>query len=109
VFAPLPGHGRWHHVLLADGNIGIGGDPAALLRRCGELLARGGRVHVELAAPGVRSWAGRAALSGGGRTAPLRWAVVAADDLTGYAEAAALRTLTTWTEAGRWFTTLTPS
>ena len=27
LFAPLPGEGRWHHVLLADGNIGIGGDP----------------------------------------------------------------------------------
>ncbi|MGH3899265.1 MAG: methionine biosynthesis protein MetW [Pseudonocardiaceae bacterium] len=33
VFAPLPGERRWHHVLLADGNIGIGGDPARLLRR----------------------------------------------------------------------------
>ena len=30
-------------VLLADGNIGIGGDPAALLRRVSELLAPQGR------------------------------------------------------------------
>ena len=35
--------GRWQHVLLADGNIGIGGDPVALLRRCRDLLAPGGR------------------------------------------------------------------
>ena len=31
VFAQLPGEGRWDTVLLADGNIGIGGDPVALL------------------------------------------------------------------------------
>ena len=29
----VPGEGRWHTALLADGNIGIGGDPVALLRR----------------------------------------------------------------------------
>ena len=29
---PVPAEGRWGTVLLADGNIGIGGDPAALLR-----------------------------------------------------------------------------
>src|SRR5579875_2390298 len=28
VFGHLPGTGRWVNVLLADGNIGIGGDPA---------------------------------------------------------------------------------
>jgi SAM-dependent methyltransferase len=107
VFGPLPGHGRWRHVLLADGNIGIGGDPVALLRRCGELLARDGRLHVEVAAPGTRSWAGNAVLSAGGGTAPLRWAVVAAGDLAAVAETAGFRTSHHWTEAGRWFTTLT--
>src|SRR5204863_7462240 len=34
VFDPLPGHGRWRTIVLADGNIGIGGDPVRLLRRC---------------------------------------------------------------------------
>ena len=33
VFETLPGEGRWDTVLLMDGNIGIGGDPAALLGR----------------------------------------------------------------------------
>ncbi len=32
LFEPLPGEGRWAHVLLADGNIGIGGDPGAPAR-----------------------------------------------------------------------------
>src|SRR5208283_696174 len=36
VFDRVPGTGRWTTVLLADGNIGIGGDPAALLRRVGQ-------------------------------------------------------------------------
>jgi SAM-dependent methyltransferase len=47
VFDPLPGQGRWATVLLADGNIGIGGRPARLLRRCTQLLAPAGRVLIE--------------------------------------------------------------
>ena len=33
VFGPLPGTGRWHTVLLADGNVGLGGDPPRILAR----------------------------------------------------------------------------
>ncbi|MFI0964192.1 class I SAM-dependent methyltransferase [Streptomyces sp. NPDC021080] len=50
VFEPLPGEGRWGTVLLVDGNIGIGGDPAALLRRTAELLAPGGLLIAETVA-----------------------------------------------------------
>src|SRR5262249_39719384 len=52
VFGHLPGAGRWATVLLADGAIGIGGDPAALLRRAGELLMPGGAVLAEASPPG---------------------------------------------------------
>ena len=38
VFDPLPGTGRWQTVLLADGNVGLGGDPWRVLRRAAELL-----------------------------------------------------------------------
>lgn len=38
VFEPLPGEGRWDTALLLDGNVGIGGDPAALLHRMAQLL-----------------------------------------------------------------------
>ncbi len=48
VFDRVPGAGRYRTVLLLDGNLGIGDDPVALLRRCGELLAPGGRVLVEV-------------------------------------------------------------
>src|ERR1700740_42340 len=51
VFDPLPGQGRWATVLLADGNIGIGGLPARLLHRCAPLLAPSGRTLIE-AEPG---------------------------------------------------------
>jgi SAM-dependent methyltransferase len=114
VFGPLPGHGRWRHLLLADGNIGIGGDPGTLLRRCRDLLAADGLVHVELARPGTRSWAGPARLRdeaaapepAGSPGAPFRWAQVAADDVQGIAVSSGLRIRSEWTEADRWFTTL---
>jgi SAM-dependent methyltransferase len=51
VFDPLPGQGRWATVLLADGNIGIGGLPDRLLYRCAQLLAPDGRLLIE-AEPG---------------------------------------------------------
>jgi SAM-dependent methyltransferase len=47
VFDPLPGRGRWPTVLLADGNIGIGGLPVRLLRRCAQMLAPDGRILIE--------------------------------------------------------------
>ena len=105
VFQPLPGAGRWRHVLLADGNIGIGGDPVRLLARCRGLLGPGGRVHAELASPGTASWAGRTAVTGS--DAGLPWAVLSLDDLATPAAAAGLRILDSRRRAGRWFATLT--
>jgi SAM-dependent methyltransferase len=42
VFDRLPAEGRWPHALLIDGNIGISGDPAALLARIKTLLLPAG-------------------------------------------------------------------
>ncbi|GAA2050126.1 class I SAM-dependent methyltransferase [Leifsonia soli] len=47
VFDPLPAEGTWGAVALFDGNVGIGGDPIALLTRGSELLRPGGRMIVE--------------------------------------------------------------
>jgi SAM-dependent methyltransferase len=55
VFAPLPAEGNWEQVLLTDGNIGIGGNPAQTLRRAADLLANGGIVVVEIDSPATVS------------------------------------------------------
>ncbi|WP_393097111.1 class I SAM-dependent methyltransferase [Streptomyces sp. LN325] len=47
VFESVPGEGRWGTALLIDGNLGIGGDPAALLDRMGQLLSPGGLLIAE--------------------------------------------------------------
>jgi SAM-dependent methyltransferase len=108
VFGPLPGEGRWHRILLADGNVGIGGNPVRLLRRCRRLLTATGRILVELDPPHVPSWSGRVRLAtaGGELSAPFPWAYVGAADLAALAHAAACAVHASWTEAGRWFASL---
>lgn len=53
VFGPVPGTGTWASALLLDGNIGMGGNPLAVLVRVSALLAPRGRILVEAAAPGT--------------------------------------------------------
>jgi len=109
VFEPLPGEGRWRTVLLADGNIGIGGDPRRLLRRCASVLDPGGAVLAELCAPGEPSWSGEIVLRDPWRrSAPFPWASVSADRVVDVAERSGLRVCREWTEAGRWFAELRP-
>ena len=48
IFGPMPGGGQWSRVLLADGNIGIGGQPIRLLQRIRQLLHAEGIVVVEV-------------------------------------------------------------
>jgi SAM-dependent methyltransferase len=103
VFGRLPGEGRWETVLLADGNIGIGGDPVALLRRTRELLSSGGRVVVEVGAPGVGATSAWAVLEAGGvRSRPFRWAVVGADAIAGIAGRCGFRAGRPHPFADRW-------
>lgn len=92
VFATLPGEGHWHHVLLADGNIGIGGDPVRLLRRCAALLRVGGTMLVEAEHPGAGLWRGIARLQlAGGSSGPwFPWAVAELPVLTALAALAGL-------------------
>jgi SAM-dependent methyltransferase len=107
VFAPLPAEGRWEHVLLVDGNIGIGGDPVRLLARAASLAAPDGDVLVECEPPGAHTWRGRLALATGHRiSAAFPWAFLAIADIAAVASVAGLRPTRTWTEAGRWFARL---
>jgi SAM-dependent methyltransferase len=92
VFAPLPAEGCWDHVLLADGNIGIGGDPVALLRRSARLVARGGTVLVETDPDPALWWRGAVRVcTADGSGAALPWACTGADALAAVAPRAGLR------------------
>lgn len=97
-FERLPSEGRWAHVVLADGNIGIGGDPATLLRRCRELLVEDGTVLLEIE-PGAGFWRGSARLVGeserdeaaGGPGTWFPWAVLGSEAVNEVAADAGLR------------------
>ena len=107
VFGYLPGTGRWGTVLLADGNIGIGGDPAALLRRARDLLRPGGAVVAETGPPGSASRRERVRLRAADGPGPwFPWAWIGADHLVALAAAADLRPTESWADSGRWFAVL---
>lgn len=115
LFEPLPGEGRWAHAVLLDGNIGIGGDPVALLRRCRSLLHPRGTVLVELEPPGVGLWRGYAHLvtaSSRGRPrlgSAFRWARLDTLAVPEVAAAGGLAVREVFRGAGRWFAELTVS
>ena len=105
VFDPLPGEGRWPHALLIDGNIGIGGDPAALLARIKALLQpAGGELVVEAAADDIDE---RHRLRVDGRGAALPWARLGTAALRAVAEPLGYTLAATWQSADRHFVALT--
>jgi SAM-dependent methyltransferase len=104
IFDRVPGAGTWGSALLLDGNIGIGGQPAALLRRVGELLAPAGRILLELEPPGGGASAQRLRLESGATASDwFEWARVAVDSLDGPVRAAGLVVEDRWNDEGRWF------
>ncbi|MFI2261105.1 methyltransferase domain-containing protein [Streptomyces tubercidicus] len=104
VFNSLPGEGTWDTALLLDGNIGIGGDPRALLVRTAELVAPHGLLIVETT-PGDVDEQVRVRVEGGDHPRPgvpripgdlFPWARVGAPALLRYAAA------TGWIPAEQW-------
>jgi SAM-dependent methyltransferase len=106
VFDVLPDEGRWGTALLIDGNIGIGGDPVALLRRCRDLVAADGVTIVELDPPGASSAMQVRLESHRRRSHWFDWAHVVANEISAPAEQAGLRVVDSWTTEGRWFACL---
>ena len=110
VFGEVPRAGSWRTVLLADGNVGIGGDAVRLLRRVRQLLAPGGRVLCEVHPDGDRVGAGPVRLEGLGATSAwFPWALLGPDALMTAAPAAALAVIASWEHDGRAFAELVPS
>jgi len=107
VFDQLPREGAWGTVLLLDGNVGIGGDPALLFARARTLLRAGGRALVELDPPGVRTARFLVAIEVEGKKgAGFPWARVGVDGLADLAEGAGFRVAEVLTGEGRWFARL---
>jgi SAM-dependent methyltransferase len=111
VFEPLPREGGWPRVLLADGNIGIGGDPYALMCRLATLLSPGGRAVVEVAPPGHGLQCRRIRLEVDGPHGPrcsgwFPWATVGAEAVRAVSEAAGLRPRGVCERAGRFVAVL---
>jgi SAM-dependent methyltransferase len=106
VFDPLPLEGEWASVLLLDGNIGIGGDVAVLLARCGELLRRGGVLVVEADADPARDDVAECRVrdSEGGESDAFPWSRVGLPALLRAAHDFALDRV--WELRGRWFVRL---
>jgi len=108
VFDRLPGEGRWGAILLADGNLGIGGDPGALLRRLAGLLAPDGTAFVEVE-PDValdERLTVRIEDATGRLGPPFRWARLGLAATSRHAADAGLTTSDHWTTRGRQFTAL---
>jgi SAM-dependent methyltransferase len=107
IFADVPGTGRWRTALLLDGNIGIGGDPAGLLRRVATLLAPGGTAIVELGAPGSGTDRTRVRIEAPGAVSEwFGWARVAVDDIDRIAAEVGLAVGKAMAVDGRWFASL---
>ncbi len=104
VFGQVPAEGSWDTALLADGNVGIGGDPVRLLGRVRGLLTPQGRVVVDLAEYGAGMRHARVRLSSALRTSgEFPWAVVGADAIASVADAAGFARTELHEYAGRWF------
>ena len=107
VFGPVPDEGSWRTVVLADGNVGIGGDPVRLLGRVRELLADDGYALVELH-PGA-GYTGEVRLEAlGCTTAWFPWTLLDGPALPQVAAQAGLRVAERWSAQGRPFAALTP-
>jgi SAM-dependent methyltransferase len=107
VFADVPRAGSWATALLLDGNIGIGGAPAALLARARALVAPGAAVLVETGPPEAATRRMRVRLETSAAISPwFGWAAVGAVGIEPLARAAGLEPRARIEAGGRWFARL---
>jgi len=104
----LPAEGRWGTVLLADGSIGIGGDPLALLQRCRDLLRPGAVALVETSSDPHEDQRTTVTLHGpsGRRSHAVPWAVVGTHALVELAARVGFVAVEDWRVSGRSFVML---
>jgi len=105
VFERLPREGLWGAALLVDGNIGIGGEPSALLQRCAELIAFDGVIVVEVHADPLRDhmYDGTVVDIRGHQSDAFPWAEIGEVALVRRAKQIGLRLDQSWETDGRFF------
>ncbi|MDQ3640847.1 MAG: class I SAM-dependent methyltransferase [Actinomycetota bacterium] len=104
IFGPVPRPGTWATGLLLDGNIGIGGDPAALLTRVASVLRPAARILVELGSPGTSGGTERARVEHDTFTGPwFGWTMVEAAGIEVITAGAGLKLERLWSAGDRWF------
>lgn len=108
VFDDVPGTGSWDVLLLLDGNVGIGGDPAALLRRCADIGSPGAHLLVEVAVrrDQDRRFTAWISTPGVADSAGFAWAEVGADALAAHAAVTGWRPVREVRRRGRSFVAL---
>ena len=108
VFEPLPAEGRWGTALLLDGNVGIGGDPRALLDRMAQLLAPGGLLIAETVPDPEVDERVRVHVTDarGAAGSPFPWARLGTPALLRHARHGGWRAVGQWTAGGRCFVAL---
>lgn len=108
VFDTIPREGEWGTALLLDGNIGIGGNPSALLARCAELVQPGGIVLVEAHDDPRRDRRFHATLidHDGRSSLPFPWYEIGVDGLGRCAAGTGLHVVESWSHAERTFVLL---
>ena len=114
IFDRLPGAGRWPHALLMDGNIGIGGDPGALLERLRTLIRpSSGELIIETEVEDVDvryrvrfGGSGSGSGVGGGSGSGFGWARIGSEALLALATPLGYVERHVWTAGGRRFVAL---
>lgn len=108
VFDDVPDEGCWQDAMLADGNVGIGGDPVRLLQRIRQLIRPGGSVLVEVDAPGTGLVHESVRLRVRGQlTNAFDWSLVDAEAIAGVAAAAGFHGCRLHEHEGRYMAKLT--
>jgi glycosyltransferase A (GT-A) superfamily protein (DUF2064 family)/SAM-dependent methyltransferase len=104
---PLPAEGRWGTALLMDTNVGLGGDVAALLARCIQLVIPGGLIICEVDRMPQRHEVHSVVLrTQRAASAPLPWSRIGAAALMQVAKSLDLLLVEEWTSRGRAFVAL---
>lgn len=111
VFDPLPQEGAWGSLLLLDGNIGIGGEPEALLARCAQLVSPVGSIIVEVDPDPAtdRGYAATLVDDDGRSSAPFPWYDLGAAALRTRLRRSRLSIAEVWDVSGRAFVRLAQS